>query len=73
LPADFYSNYLKSIDQVTEADVTKAVNATIFPKQSRIFVAGKAADIADGLENWAILLNILTNMQILQANQRLNK
>ena len=50
LPADFYSNYLKSIDQVTEADVTKAVNATIFPKQSRIFVAGKAADIADGLE-----------------------
>ena len=50
LPADFYSNYLKSIDQVTEADVTKAVNATIFPKQSRIFVAGKAADIAEGLE-----------------------
>jgi predicted Zn-dependent peptidase len=41
LPADFYSNYLKSIDQVTEADVTKAVNATIFPKQSRIFVAVK--------------------------------
>jgi hypothetical protein len=46
---------------------------TIFPKQSRIFVAGKAADIADGLENWAILLSILINMQILQAKQRQNK
>lgn len=50
LPADFYSNYLKSIDQVTEADATKAVNATIFPKQTRIFIAGKASDIAEGLE-----------------------
>ncbi len=50
LPADFYSNYLKSIDQVTEADATKAVNATIFPQQTRIFIAGKASDIADGLE-----------------------
>lgn len=50
LPADFYNNYLKSIDKVTEADVAKAVSATIFPKQSRIFVAGKASEIADGLE-----------------------
>lgn len=50
LPADFYNNYLKSIDKVTEADVAKAVSATIFPKQSRIFVAGKAADISEGLE-----------------------
>lgn len=50
LPADFYSNYLKSIDQVTEADATKAVNATIFPQQTRIFIAGKASDIANGLE-----------------------
>ena len=50
LPADFYSNYLKSIDQVTEADATKAVNATIFPQETRIFIAGKASDIAEGLE-----------------------
>lgn len=50
LPDDFYNNYLKSIDNVNEAAVTKAVNATIFPKQSRIFVAGKASEIADGLE-----------------------
>lgn len=50
LPADFYINYLKSIDKVTAADVTNAVKATILPNQSRIFVAGKASDISEGLE-----------------------
>lgn len=50
LPADFYTNYLKSIDKVTAADVTNAVKATILPKQSRIFVAGKVSEIADNLE-----------------------
>ncbi|MGZ5192357.1 MAG: M16 family metallopeptidase [Kaistella sp.] len=50
LPADFYANYLKSIDRVTAADVSAAVKSTIMPNQSRIFVAGKGADIAEGLE-----------------------
>ncbi|PKF73756.1 M16 family metallopeptidase [Chryseobacterium sp. PMSZPI] len=50
LPSDFYTNYLKSIDKVTAADVTNAVKATIFPNQSRIFVAGKASEISEGLE-----------------------
>lgn len=50
LPADFYANYLKSIDKVTSADVSAAVKTTILPNQSRIFVAGKAADISEGLE-----------------------
>ena len=50
LPADFYTNYLKSIDKVTTADVTNAVKATILPNQSRIFIAGKASDISEGLE-----------------------
>lgn len=50
LPADFYINYLKSIDKVTAADVTNAVKATILPNQSRIFIAGKASDISEGLE-----------------------
>lgn len=50
LPADFYTNYLKSIDKVTAADVSKAVKTTILPNQSRIFVAGKASDISEGLE-----------------------
>ncbi|MDR4894496.1 MULTISPECIES: M16 family metallopeptidase [unclassified Chryseobacterium] len=50
LPADFYTNYLKSIDKVTAADVSNAVKATILPNQSRIFIAGKASDISEGLE-----------------------
>lgn len=50
LPSDFYTNYLKSVDKVTLADLKKAVKSTIFPNQSRIFVAGKATEIADGLE-----------------------
>ncbi|WP_312075607.1 pitrilysin family protein [Chryseobacterium sp.] len=50
LPADFYTNYLKSIDKVTAADVSNAVKTTILPNQSRIFIAGKAADISEGLD-----------------------
>ncbi|MCS3868515.1 putative Zn-dependent peptidase [Chryseobacterium ginsenosidimutans] len=50
LPSDFYTNYLKSIDKVTAADVSNAVKATILPNQSRIFIAGKASDISEGLE-----------------------
>jgi len=50
LPDDFYTNYLKSIDKVTAADVSNAVNSTIMPNQSRIFIAGKASDISEGLE-----------------------
>ena len=50
LPADFYTNYLKSIDKVTAADVSNAVRATVLPNQSRIFIAGKASDISEGLE-----------------------
>ena len=50
LPSDFYTNYLKSIDKVTTADITNAVKATILPNQSRIFIAGKASDISEGLE-----------------------
>lgn len=50
LPADFYTNYLRSIDKVTTADVNNAVNYTIKPNQSRIFIAGKASEISEGLE-----------------------
>lgn len=50
LPDDFYTNYLKSIDKVTAADVSSAVNSTIYPTKSRIFIAGKASDISEGLE-----------------------
>ena len=50
LPADFYTNYLKSIDRVTAAEVSEAVRKNILHNQSRIFVAGKAADIYQDVE-----------------------
>lgn len=50
LPADFYTNYLKSVDAVSVADVSNAVKSVILPNQTRIFIAGKSADISDGLE-----------------------
>ena len=50
LPADFYTNYLKSIDNVTAAQVSAAAKNLILGNQSRIFVAGKAADISENLE-----------------------
>lgn len=50
LPDNFYTNYLKSIDAVTAEQVSQAVKQNILTGQSRIFVAGKGADIADGLE-----------------------
>lgn len=50
LPSDFYTNYLKSIDKVTAADVSNAVKSTVMPNQSRIFIAGKASEISEGLE-----------------------
>ena len=50
LPEDFYTNYLKSIDKVTAAEVSQAVKSTIYPNQSRIFIAGKASDISENLE-----------------------
>lgn len=50
LPENFYTDYLKSIDAVTAGDISNAVKSFIKPNQSRIFVAGKAAEIADGLE-----------------------
>lgn len=50
LPDDFYSNYLKSIDRVTLEDVSNVAKANILPNNTRIFIAGKVADIAENVE-----------------------
>lgn len=50
LPEDFYTNYLKSIEKVTLADVSNVAKANILPNQARIVIAGKVADIAENLE-----------------------
>lgn len=53
----FYTNYLKSIDNVTIADAQNAAKTNILPNQSRIFIAGKAADISEGLEKLGYPVN----------------
>ncbi|MDX8571852.1 pitrilysin family protein [Elizabethkingia sp. HX QKY] len=50
LPSDFYTNYLKSIDKVTTADISNVIKDIILPDQSRIFVVGKASDVSTRLE-----------------------
>ncbi|MDO4224479.1 MAG: pitrilysin family protein, partial [Bergeyella zoohelcum] len=50
LPNNFYTNYLKSIDAVTTADITKVVKENILPNNTRIFVVGKASEVADSIE-----------------------
>ncbi|MBS1572026.1 MAG: insulinase family protein [Bacteroidetes bacterium] len=57
LPDSFYVDYLKSIDAVTADDVSKAAKANILPNQSRIFVAGKASQITEGLEKLGYPVN----------------
>jgi len=62
LPEDFYKNYLKSIDAVTAADISNVAKEYILPNQTRIFVAGKASEIADGLEKLGYPVNYYDNM-----------
>lgn len=50
LPANFYTDYLKSIDKVSVQEVATAAQKVILPGQSRILVVGKGADINDQLE-----------------------
>jgi zinc protease len=50
LPKDFYTNYLKSVDEITVDQVQKAADDFIKPNNMRIFVAGKTSVFADNLE-----------------------
>ncbi len=50
LSKDFYNNYLRSIDALTQSGVQNATQSFIAPSKLRIFVAGKAVDFADKLE-----------------------
>ncbi len=51
LPKDFYTNYLKSVDALTVAQVQKASDTFIQPNKMRIFVAGKTSEFGDQLES----------------------
>lgn len=50
LPDDFYKNYLKQINAVTEADVQRVAQKYFKLQNARIVVTGKATDILEPLE-----------------------
>ncbi|MEZ0608032.1 M16 family metallopeptidase [Fibrella sp. WM1] len=52
LPADFFPNYLKYVDAITEADVATAGKQFVKPENAVIVVVGKASEIADKLKRF---------------------
>ncbi|MBO0934561.1 insulinase family protein [Fibrella aquatilis] len=52
LPEDFFANYLKYVDNITEADVSTAGKQFIRPENAVIVVVGKASEIADKLKKF---------------------
>jgi len=56
LTPDFYENYIKTINAVTADDVLNAANKYFLIDNTRIIIAGKAADIIPGLEKLNIPL-----------------
>ncbi|HEX9958894.1 MAG TPA: pitrilysin family protein [Fibrella sp.] len=52
LPDDFFPNYLKYVDAITEADVARAGKQFIRPDNAIIVVVGKASEIADKLKKF---------------------
>lgn len=54
LPADFYENYIKTINDVTADDVLRAANKYFLINNTRIIIAGKGAEVLSGLEKLQI-------------------
>lgn len=54
LPADFYENYIKSINAVTSDDVLAAANKYFLADNTRIVIVGKGSEILKGLESLKI-------------------
>ncbi|WP_460634797.1 M16 family metallopeptidase [Larkinella harenae] len=52
LPEDFFSNYLKNVDAVTEDQVQTAASKLIDPEHAYIVVVGKASEVADKLKRF---------------------
>ena len=50
LPADFYENYIKSINAVTAEDVLRVSNKYFLTDNTRIIVTGKGSEVIKGLE-----------------------
>ena len=54
LPADFYENYIKSINAVTADDVMKAANKYFLADNLRIVIVGKGSEVIKPLEKLKI-------------------
>ena len=52
LPEDYYSNYLKRLQEVTAQDVQDMAQKYIKPDNAYVLVVGKASDVAGGLEQF---------------------
>jgi hypothetical protein len=55
LPDDYYSNYLKRLQEVTVEDVQTMANKYIKPGNAYILVVGKADEVAEGLKQFGPL------------------
>ena len=54
LPANFYENYIKAINDVTAEDVQIAANKYFLLDNTRIVITGKGSDVIPGLEKLKI-------------------
>jgi zinc protease len=50
LPADFYENYIKTINAVTADDILRAANKYFLLDNTRIIIAAKGSEVIPGLE-----------------------
>ena len=50
LPADFYENYINTINAVTPDDIMRAANKYFLLDNTRIIIAGKGSEVIPGLE-----------------------
>lgn len=57
LPADFFENYIKSIEAVTVADVQRVANKYFKVDNQRIVIVGKGADVAHTLDRLGYPVN----------------
>lgn len=54
LPADFYTNYMKSINAVTPEDIQRVANKYFIADNQRIVIVGKGSEVLPGLEKLGI-------------------
>ncbi|MBD3582309.1 insulinase family protein [Flavobacterium selenitireducens] len=58
LPADFYKNYIKSIEAVTPEDIQRVANKYFLAENQRIIIVGKGSDVLPSLEKFSATTKI---------------